>query len=96
MTNDTVRLKNTSDVDLLVYGVGTVVDGDAVDGVDHEAIAETPGRVLEETDDYYLIGSPDDLDNARAWPKAHWTVTRDARTSGGRAGSRTSTTDSEE
>lgn len=41
------------------------------------SFVEVPGDIAEETEDAYIVGAGDD---ARAWPKAMWSIDKPAAT----------------
>lgn len=85
------RLKNTSGGAVTLFGPPGTPDAMRVEA---DQIIEVPGNVSVDADGYVVIG---DGDNARAWPKATWQVTKpeennpNATTGGGTTNTGTTT-----
>jgi hypothetical protein len=64
------RFKNDTDADLVLFGPTGHPDAFTCKSGD---IVEIPGDITAETDDAFIVGDGDD---ARAWPKTVWVVTK--------------------
>jgi hypothetical protein len=75
------RFKNNTDDDLVLFGPTGHPDAYICPAGE---IVEVRGDITDETDDAFIVGSGDD---ARAWPKSLWRVTKSETRTRARTGS---------